>query len=77
MMVQGFDAADPAARQRPLDHRGMGRRGGSLGAAQPRPQGGYGALLDWLAHSVVWRTVHGCGSIPPCERSNGSAGTCW
>jgi monoamine oxidase len=52
MMVQGFDAADPArvSARSILEEWG---EGGSLGASQPRPQGGYGALFDWLAHSVV------------------------
>jgi monoamine oxidase len=54
MMVQGFDAADPArvSARSILEEWG---EGGSLGASQPRPQGGYGALCDWLAHSVVAR----------------------
>jgi monoamine oxidase len=54
MMVQGFDAADPArvSARSILEEWG---EGGSLGASQPRPQGGYGALFDWLAHSVVAR----------------------
>jgi monoamine oxidase len=52
MMVQGFDAADPArvSARSILEEWG---EGGSLGASQPRPQGGYGALFDWLAHSIV------------------------
>jgi monoamine oxidase len=52
MMVQGFDAADPArvSARSILEEWG---EGGSLGASQPRPQGGYGALFDWLAESVV------------------------
>jgi len=52
MMVQGFDAADPAhvSARSILEEWG---EGGSLGASQPRPQGGYGALFDWLAQSVV------------------------
>ena len=52
MMVQGFDAADPArvSARSILEEWG---EGGSLGASQPRPQGGYGALFEWLAHSVV------------------------
>jgi monoamine oxidase len=52
MMVQGFDAADPArvSARSILEEWG---EGGSLGASQPRPQGGYGALCDWLANSVV------------------------
>ena len=51
-MVQGFDAADPArvSARSILEEWG---EGGSLGASQPRPQGGYGALFDWLAHTVV------------------------
>jgi monoamine oxidase len=51
MMVEGFDAADPrrASMRAIADEWG----GGELGASQPRPQGGYGALLDWLANAVV------------------------
>src|SRR5262245_63457112 len=52
MMVQGFDAADPAR----VSARSIVEEwaeGGSLGASQPRPQGGYGALFDWLAESVL------------------------
>jgi monoamine oxidase len=54
MMVQGFDAADPArvSARSILEEWG---EGGSLGASQPRPQGGYGTLIDWLAQSVVAR----------------------
>ena len=54
MMVQGFDAADPArvSARSILEEWG---EGGSLGASQPRPQGGYGALHDRLAHSAVAR----------------------
>src|SRR5262249_13200625 len=50
--VQGFDAADPARVSARSIVEEWGE-GGSLGASQPRPQGGYGALFDWLAHSVV------------------------
>ena len=52
MMVQGFDAADPArvSARSIIEEWG---EGGSLGASQPRPQGGYGTLFDWLAHSVA------------------------
>jgi monoamine oxidase len=32
--------------------------GGSLGTSQPRPQGGYGALFEWLARGLVARGVH-------------------
>jgi monoamine oxidase len=53
MMVQGFDAADPrrVSAQSIVEEWG----GGSLGASQPRPEGGYGALMDWLAASIVRR----------------------
>lgn len=55
MMVQGFDAADPrrVSAQSIVEEWG----GASLGASQPRPQGGYGALMDWLALSIVDRGV--------------------
>lgn len=46
MMVQGFDAADPghaSAREIIEEWAGAG-----LGASQPRPQGGYGPLLESL-----------------------------
>lgn len=51
MMVEGFDAADP----RHASMRAIAEEwgGGELGASQPRPQGGYGALLDWLANAGV------------------------
>jgi monoamine oxidase len=52
MMVQGFDAADPARVSARSIVEEWGE-GGSLGASQPRPQGGYGALFDWLAESVL------------------------
>jgi monoamine oxidase len=51
MMVQGFDAADPArasAREIVEEWSGAG-----LGTSQPRPFGGYGVMLEWLAHSAV------------------------
>jgi monoamine oxidase len=53
MMVQGFDAADPrrVSAKSIIEEWG----GGSLGATQPRPQGGYGALMNWLANSIVAR----------------------
>jgi monoamine oxidase len=52
MMVQGFDAADPArvSARSIIEEWG---EGGSLGASQPRPQGGYGGLFHWLAEWVV------------------------
>ena len=51
MMVEGFDAADP----RRVSMRSIAEEwgGGELGASQPRPQGGYGALFHWLANAVV------------------------
>lgn len=51
MMVQGFDAADP----RRVSARSIVEEwsAGSLGTSQPRPEGGYGAALDWLANSIV------------------------
>lgn len=54
MMVEGFDAADPArvSAQSIIEEWG---EGGSLGAAQPRPEGGYGALMDWLANRLISR----------------------
>ncbi len=54
MMVQGFDAADPkrVSARSIIDEWG---EGGELGAAQPRPQGGYGALMDWLAEALLAR----------------------
>jgi monoamine oxidase len=44
MMVQGFDAADPAR----VSAREIAEEwgGGALGASQMRPQGGYGPLLE-------------------------------
>jgi monoamine oxidase len=53
MMVEGFDAADPAR----VSARSIVEEwtGGGLDVAQPRPEGGYGALLDWLARRVVAR----------------------
>jgi monoamine oxidase len=53
MMVQGFDAADPkrVSARSIIEEWG----GGSLGDSQPRPQGGYGALMGWLANSIVAR----------------------
>jgi len=51
MMVEGFDAADPrrVSAQSIIEEWG----GGELGSSQPRPQGGYGALFDWLGNSIV------------------------
>jgi monoamine oxidase len=52
LMVQGFDAADPAVASARSIVEEWGE-GGSLGASQPRPQGGYGALMQWLARSII------------------------
>lgn len=51
MMVEGFDAADP----RRVSMRSIAEEwsGGELGASQSRPEGGYGALLGWLANAIV------------------------
>jgi monoamine oxidase len=57
MMVEGFDAADP----RRVSARSIVAEwgeGGELGHSQPRPQGGYGPLLDWLTGSLLDRGVH-------------------
>jgi monoamine oxidase len=56
MMVQGFDAADPAkvSARSIIDEWG---EGGELGDSQPRPEGGYGPVFDWLARSLVARGV--------------------
>jgi monoamine oxidase len=57
MMVQGFDAADPkrVSAQSIIEEWG---EGGSLGDAQPRPEGGYGSLMDWLAADLISRKVN-------------------
>ena len=51
MMVEGFDAADP----RRVSALSIAEEwsGGELGGSQPRPRGGYGALLEWLANATV------------------------
>ena len=51
LMVEGFDAADPRVVSALSIREEWG--GGSLGAAQPRPQGGYGTLFDWLARDLL------------------------
>jgi len=64
MMVQGFDAADPAK----VSARDIAQEWGAeaIGASQARPRGGYGLLLEKLArrtrlqlqtavHEVRWR----------------------
>ena len=56
MMVQGFDAADPKR----VSAKSIAEEwaGSELGDSQPRPQGGYGALCDWLAREVLARGAH-------------------
>ena len=53
MMVQGFDAADPKLVSAKSIAEEWG--GGELGDSQPRPQGGYGALFEWLARDLLAR----------------------
>lgn len=48
MMVQGFDAADP----RRASAREIVEEWSDLSTSQPRPQGGYGPLLEVLAKEV-------------------------
>jgi monoamine oxidase len=52
MMVEGFDAADPKR----VSAKSIIEEWASLGA-QPRPQGGYGALLEWLTETVLKKGV--------------------
>ena len=51
MMVEGFDAADPRRVSALSIVEEWG--GGELGSSQQRPRGGYGALVGWLANSIV------------------------
>ena len=50
MMVEGFDAADPALVSARSIVEEWG--GAEMGVSQPRPVGGYGPLLGWLAGSL-------------------------
>jgi monoamine oxidase len=52
LMVQGFDAADPALVSARSIAAEWGE-GGSLGASQPRPQGGYGMLCEFLVQRAL------------------------
>lgn len=53
MMVEGFDAADPArASARSIAEEWSGD---AMGKSQPRPRGGYGPLLERLAGSILER----------------------
>jgi monoamine oxidase len=51
-IVEGFDAADP---RRVSAHSILEEWGeqGALGERHPRPAGGYGALMDWLARKSL------------------------
>jgi monoamine oxidase len=53
LMVQGFDAADPARASARAIAEEWG--GGQLQGAQPRLREGYGPLLDWVAGEIVRR----------------------
>ena len=72
MMVQGFDAADPrrVSAKSIIEEWG----GGSLGDTQPRPQGGYGTLMGWLANSIVARggRLHLGASVSSLRWSRGA-----
>ena len=50
LMVEGFDAADPRLASARAIAEEWG--GAEMGASQPRPLGGYGTLLGWLAGSL-------------------------
>jgi len=53
LMVQGFDAADPARASARAIAEEWG--GGQMDGAQPRLREGYGPLLDWLSARIVAR----------------------
>ena len=53
LMVQGFDAADPARASARAIAEEWG--GGQMDGAQPRLRQGYGPLLDWLAVQIIRR----------------------
>ena len=52
LMVQGFDAADPARASARSIAEEWGADG-ALGGSQPRPHGGYGPALEGLAQRLV------------------------
>lgn len=54
LMVQGFDAADPKRVSARSIAEEWGEAG-AFGASQPRPRGGYGTLMAWLAARAVRR----------------------
>jgi monoamine oxidase len=53
LMVQGFDAADPARASARAIAEEWG--GGQMDGAQPRLRQGYGPLLEWLAAQIIRR----------------------
>lgn len=53
-IVEGFDAADPRRVSARSILEEWGEQG-ALGERHPRPQGGYGALMDWLGRRVLAR----------------------
>jgi monoamine oxidase len=53
-IVEGFDAADPRRVSARSILEEWGEQG-ALGERHPRPAGGYGALMDWLARRVLAR----------------------
>ena len=56
MMVEGFDAADPKrVSARSIIEEWS--EGGELDATHPRPEGGYGRLMDWLAKRLIAKGV--------------------
>ena len=55
-IVEGFDAADPR-RVSALSILEEWGEQGALGERHPRPAGGYGALMDWLAKKAISRSV--------------------
>jgi len=82
MMVQGFDAADPRlASAREIVEEW---RGGGIGASQPRPQGGYGPLLEFLSRNlrlqlqtVVRKVRWKRGSVTLIGTCRGEPWTAW
>lgn len=56
LMVEGFDAADPSQVSARSIVEEWGE-GGSLGASQPRPEGGYGRVFERLVQTLISRGV--------------------
>lgn len=55
-IVEGFDAADPRRVSARSILEEWGEQG-ALGERHPRPQGGYGALMDWLAKKLISKNI--------------------